>query len=64
MSTKAEPVRIDGTITHRTPRAILINIDGKDHWIPRSQCSEEVDDEDGTEYLMVSEWFAIKEGLI
>lgn len=65
MSTKAEPVRVDGTITHRTPNAYLVSIDENTRiWFPRSQCSLEVDDEDGSEYLMVPEWLAIKHGLI
>lgn len=49
-----------------TEMAILVAIDGKDHWVPKSAIDDdsEVYDEGHEGELVVHEWWAEKQGLI
>jgi hypothetical protein len=49
-----------------TDKAILVRIDGAEHWIPQSQVSDdsEVWHEGDEGKLVVSEWIAKQKGLI
>lgn len=49
-----------------TSDALLVEIDGAEHWIPQSQIDDEseVYEEDGEGELVISEWIAIKKGLV
>jgi len=51
-----------------TGKALLVEIEGEEHWIPHSQIhddSEVFDAEDNSEGMLVVQfWFADKEGLI
>lgn len=48
----------------RTEKALLV-FDGKTQcWVPRSQISDYVGDEDSPETIFISEWLAEKKGLI
>lgn len=50
-------------ILHETAKAMLVKIDENQFWIPLSQIDKDESDWDAG-VLMVSEWFAKKEGLI
>ena len=59
-------IRIDDvTIKKATPRAVLVDIDGDEYWIPQSQIHDdsEVWREGDNGLLVISEWFAEKEGI-
>lgn len=49
-----------------TDKALLVEIDGKSYWVPKSMISEDSEvyapDDEGT--LIVREWWAKQEGLI
>jgi len=49
-----------------TPLAILVLIAGEEHWIPKSQVDDDSEvwkeGDEGT--LVITEWFATKEGLV
>ena len=48
----------------RTDKALLIS-DGKTEcWIPRSQISDYVGEEDSPETIFIAEWLALDKGLI
>lgn len=55
----------DAVAIKETERALLCRIDGKEHWIPKSQIDDDSEVyQDGDEgKLVVSMWFAEKEGL-
>jgi hypothetical protein len=48
-----------------TPKALLVEIEGEDFWIPKSVIDDdsEVHSEGDIGTLVVPEWFAEKEGL-
>lgn len=58
----------DCRVLKATEKALLIDIEGEEHWIPQSvvhEDSEVFDDEDNSEGMLVlQEWFAEREGLI
>lgn len=49
-----------------TAHAILVEIDGSDHWIPKSQIDDdsEVYQAGTSGTLIVTEWLAIQKGLV
>lgn len=55
----------DVTCVRQTPKAILVAIKGKEHWIPQSQIDEDSevykDGDQGT--LIIKSWLAEKLGL-
>ena len=60
-------VRIDDVVcTHATEKAILVEIDGDDHWIPQSQIDEDSEvwrkGDEGT--LIISDWIAQQRALV
>jgi hypothetical protein len=60
---KDNVITVTGTIQNETPRAILVEVDGKEVWLPKSRV--EVDRmADGTAEIRVPEWLAMKEGLM
>lgn len=56
----------DVKCTAETPDAILVEIDGDEHWIPKSQVSEdsEVYEEGGEGKLVITTWIATQKGLV
>ena len=51
-------------VVARTDRALLVT-DGKEEcWIPKSQISDYVGEEDSPETIFIPEWLALKKGLI
>lgn len=62
---------IDAEIIHEvvclksTKKALLVEIDGDEHWIPKSVicASSEVETDGDVGELHVEQWFAHKEGL-
>lgn len=46
-------------LEHVTEMAWLFNIDGKKHWLPKSQCNIDR----GNNIVSVPEWLAIEKGL-
>lgn len=60
-----EKVRIDGcTIGKETEKAVLVTIEGKDHWFPLSQVHEiHRSKEKGGDSIVVGEWIAKQKGL-
>ena len=57
------PIDYDN-VKWETSKAWLLDLgDGREVWVPRSQCSLEVAD-DGCPYFLAPEWLAIQKGLI
>lgn len=52
-------------VVKRTDRALLLRIDGEEHWVPLSQISDEGDYDEGDEgcTISVTEWIADQKGL-
>lgn len=54
------------TVVRETDNALLVDIEGKEHWIPKSQIDDDSEvyalGTDGD--LVVSEWIALQKGLI
>ena len=46
-------------IKHESERAVLVVIDGDDHWIPKSQ----IKDQDGNTFT-ITEWIAKQKGFL
>lgn len=68
MSRDAEYATIKGAkCVGETAAAILVEVDGEEHWIPRSQLHErdnEVTEEGDEGDLVVAEWLALDKGLV
>jgi hypothetical protein len=62
----APTAEFEGVVCVRaTDAAILVRIDGEEHWIPQSQVSDdsEVWQEGDEGRLVVSQWIAMQKGL-
>ena len=60
-------VRIEGvTVKHEVDKALLVDIDGDEHWIPKSQIDDDSEVyEMGTDGdLVITKWIAEKKGLL
>jgi len=57
-------IEIAVEIRARTPKALLVTDGSVERWIPRSQISDYVGDEDSPESIFISEWLANEKGLI
>lgn len=65
MREEPEYVEIEGVIEAETELAVLVSTDDDDPtWIPKSQIGGMDTDKQGLTALEVTEWFAIKEGLV
>ncbi len=58
----------EAELVHATSGALLLllDVDGEEHWVPRSVISEDESDDiegDGSGTLFVFEWWAVKSGL-
>ncbi len=53
-------------VEKETDAAILVEVDGVQHWIPKSQISEdsEVYEEGQTGELVITEWIATEKGIV
>lgn len=54
-------------VKYETDKAILVEIEGEDFWVPKSQIdddSEVFSQKSGTGTLIVSVWWAEKQGLV
>lgn len=65
MSSFKNKVKIKATVLKETTGALLVDIDGGQHWIPKSQIDDdsEVYKEDDTGELIISEWIAAQKGI-
>jgi hypothetical protein len=54
---------ISAEITRATDKAVLVEIDGEQHWIPRSVCLEGDMLDVGDTDIIVADWWLEKEGL-
>ena len=59
-------LEVEEPVRRATPKAILIEYEGVEKWIPQSLISDdsEVWKEGDTGTLVIPEWFARKEGLV
>lgn len=57
-------IEIAVEIRARTDKAFLVSDGGNECWIPRSQISDYVGDEDSPETIFIPEWLALDKGLI
>jgi ribosomal protein S1 len=53
---------LSGTITKVTEKAVLVELDGDEKWIPRSQIEDGDTIDVGSQDFAVTTWFAKKEG--
>jgi hypothetical protein len=64
---RGEKVRLPDVVAVKaTERALLVRIEGKEHWIPQGQIDDESEVwREGDEgELVVSEWIATQKGLV
>jgi hypothetical protein len=54
---------IHAEIRKATEKAVLVEIDGTEHWIPRSVCLDGDSIDVGDDDLIVANWWLEKEGL-
>lgn len=64
MSARFRQTTIHAEITKATGKAVLVVIEGDEHWIPRSVCLDGDALETGDEDLIVADWWLEKEGLL
>ena len=66
MGNKDEIVKLHAKCIKATPKAILVRIEGGQHWIPQSQIHDdsEVWKEGDEGELAITEWIATEKGLI
>lgn len=62
-SAMKEFVEVSCTVQHETPKAILIVVGAKRHWLPKSLI-EVTRVEDATAAVLLPEWLANQRGLI
>lgn len=55
---------IHAEITKATAKAVLVVIEGGEHWIPRSVCLDGDALDVGDDDLIVADWWLEKEGLL
>lgn len=55
---------VEADVTRTTDAAVLVTIDGEEHWVPRSVCLGGEDIAEGDTDLIVADWWLIKEGLL
>jgi hypothetical protein len=65
MRDEPEYVEIEGVIEAETDLAVLVSVDDDEPtWIPKSQVGSRETNKDGSSTLEVTEWFAIRAGLV
>ncbi len=60
-------MEIEAFCLHETEQALLVEVDGEEHWIPKSQIETEESEVTGTGdrgTLIISYWMAKKNALI
>lgn len=66
MRANDEVARFDAICVRSTEKAILVRIDGAEHWIPQSHVHDDsevyAEGDEGT--LVISEWIAKQKGLL
>lgn len=55
---------VNAEIKRTTDKAVLIEVDGEDHWVPRSVCLDGDALAVGDDDLIVADWWLEKEGLL
>ena len=65
MSPDVETVELQAKCIRETPEAILVEVDGDEHWLPKSCVADhsEVFEEGDDGILVVAEWIARDRGL-
>jgi len=58
---KFRPVEVE-EVKRETEKALLVTIEGTDHWMPKSQCGSEMTVGDSGE-LLITEWIGGEKGL-
>lgn len=64
MAARFAQTTINAEITKATDKAVLISVDGEDHWVPRSVCLDGDALAVGDDDLIVADWWLEKEGLL
>lgn len=66
MPTFRDKVKFDATALRSTEKALLVQIDGEEHWIPHSQIDDdsEVYKAGDAGELVISEWIAKEKKLV
>lgn len=57
-------VTLEAEITRTTDSAVLVDLDDRELWVPRSVCLEGDALDVGDTDIIVAAWFAEKEGLL
>ena len=55
------PVQVE-EVTRVTEKAMCVRIDGEEHWMPKSQCDNMLDEGQSGE-LLITEWIGQQKGL-
>lgn len=65
MSREKEYVEVEAVCVSETAAAILVEVEGKKFWVPKSLLSEdsEVTEPGDNGVLVVEEWFALNAGI-
>lgn len=58
-----EPVKLHCTVERETERAVLINYEGQETWLPKSQIEFDAE-QDGSAVVVIPGWLADKKRLI
>ena len=61
---RGQCVEVNCTFLRETDAAVLIEVDGDEHWIPLSQVESMHKSSDGDGCILVSHWIADQKGLI
>ena len=59
---KFRPVQV-GEVKIETEKALLVTIDGTDHWMPKSQCDNNTLSVGDSGELLITEWIGQQKGL-
>lgn len=62
-SDSVEYVTLHCEVLRTTDKAVLVELNGEEVWIPRSQCEGGDDIDEGDDSINVTRWFADKRGL-
>lgn len=64
MSARFAQTTIDAEVIRTTDSAVLIDINGREKWVPRRVCLDGNAIEEGDSDLIIADWWLKQEGLL